>query len=90
MLGVGGPVWELGGGWDWWVLVCIPATFVIARRIVRSPPGIATIVISVCVGTILSDVLRARGVATAVTLAFALTALGVAVRRSVSPQPPPV
>jgi len=90
LIALGGPVADVGGGWDWWGLLCIPVTFGVARRIVRLPLGVMTIVLSAAVGTILADVLRAKGVATAGTIAITLTVLGLLVRRSLSPQPPSV
>ncbi len=90
LIAVGGPVADVGGGWTWWVLLSIPLAFAVARRIVRLPFGAVTVVLSVAVGTVLADVLRAQGVTAAATLAIVLTAVSILVRRSLSPQPPSV
>jgi hypothetical protein len=90
VLALGGPVSTTSGGWDWWVLACIPMTYLVARRIVGLQGRALAVGIALACGTVLSDVLGAWGVAPAVAAATAVTIMAVLARRTLPGQPPSV
>lgn len=90
LVGLGGPGPALEGGWDWWILLCVPLAFTVARRIVGLSMSFVTAGIALGVGTVLSDLIRAWGVAPAAAFGIVLTAVALLVRGSLPERPPSV